>query len=108
MIKQLLATLTKIVNLNLSFLFFYFYVQPFILYLHIAVNNNNAIIFEVRDFSLFPKSIGDIVDQFKIRELKLSLSQGPWKYQQWGLPSDSMPTGGELWSLFDESLTSDL
>lgn len=56
----------------------------------------------VENFDSFPKIIGDLVSKFDIDELSLSLSQGKWKYNQWGMPIDSAPSGGELWTAFKD------
>lgn len=59
----------------------------------------------VENFESFPKIIGDLVSKFDIDELSLSLSQGKWKYNQWGMPIESAPSGGELWAAFKDQLS---
>jgi len=59
----------------------------------------------IKNYDLFPKRLGDIISKFKIEELKLSLSQGTWKYDKWGLPSSSSPSGSELWAAFEQGLS---
>lgn len=56
----------------------------------------------VENFENFPKIIGDLVSKFEIDELSLSLSQGKWKYNQWGMPIENAPSGGELWASFKD------
>lgn len=57
---------------------------------------------------MFPKRLADIVTKFKINELHLTLSQGVWKHNKWGMPSISAPTGAELWIAFESDLTDKL
>lgn len=62
----------------------------------------------VKNYDLFPKSLGDIVSKFKLDELRLSLSQGTWRHDKWGMPAVSAPSGSELWGLFQSDLPKDL
>lgn len=62
----------------------------------------------VKNYDLFPKRLGDIVEKFNIDELKLTLSQGTWKYDKWGMPSVSAPSGSELRSVFQKELSQEL
>ncbi len=57
---------------------------------------------------MFPKSLGDIVSKFKLDELKISLSQGTWKHDKWGMPTISAPSGSQLWGLFQSDLPKNL
>lgn len=59
----------------------------------------------VKNYELFPKRLGDIVSTFKMDQLKLTLSQGTWKYDKWGMPSLSAPSGSELWAIFENGLS---
>lgn len=63
---------------------------------------------QVKNYDLFPKSLGDIVSKFKLDELRLSLSQGTWKHDKWGMPAVSAPSGSELWGLFQNDLPKNL
>lgn len=58
------------------------------------------------NYGLFPKQFGDIVSKFNVDELKLSLSQGTWRHQSWGLPAVSAPSGSELFAQFSTSVES--
>ncbi|KAF9669746.1 hypothetical protein SADUNF_Sadunf14G0139500 [Salix dunnii] len=55
---------------------------------------------------LFPKSISQMVEKFRVKEMELSFTQGRWNYERWG-GSDTMasnnakPPGVELWAVFD-------
>lgn len=37
-------------------------------------------------FTLFPKSMGQILARFKVQELEMTLTQGRWKFDRWGYP----------------------
>jgi len=45
-------------------------------------------------FSLFPRTLGDILAAFSVQEVKLSLTQGIWRYEKWGYPLEGAPPGG--------------
>lgn len=62
----------------------------------------------IKNYDLFPKRLGDLVSKFKLDELKLTLSQGTWKNDKWGVPSVSAPSGSELWGLFQNGLSQEL
>lgn len=53
-------------------------------------------------YRLFPKSFGQIVNQYSVEELHLSLTQGQWQHEQWGYPVTSAPPGAELWVWFQD------
>ena len=61
-------------------------------------------LFLVENYGLFPKQFGDIVSKFQIHELKLTLSQGTWKFDRWNLPIVSAPSGAELMAVFSDQL----
>ncbi|KIJ15956.1 hypothetical protein PAXINDRAFT_168923 [Paxillus involutus ATCC 200175] len=48
---------------------------------------------------LFPLTLGQILREYSITELHLSLNAGKWNYDNWGYPEDpSVSTGAELWA----------
>ncbi|RUS16083.1 GPI transamidase component PIG-T [Endogone sp. FLAS-F59071] len=50
-------------------------------------------------YGLFPKAIGQIIQQYGARELHLTFTQGRWNYENWGYPiAQSAGTGVELWA----------
>ncbi|KAJ7384981.1 hypothetical protein OS493_018670 [Desmophyllum pertusum] len=53
-------------------------------------------------YNLFPKSFGQIINQYSVEELHLSLTQGQWQHEQWGYPVTSAPPGAELWVWFQD------
>lgn len=59
---------------------------------------------KIENYKLFPKRLGDIIEKFQIEELSLTLSQGTWKYNDWGLPKLSVPSGSELWTVFNKDI----
>lgn len=73
-----------------------------------SIWDNKNVNTSVKNYDLFPKRLADIAHQFDIEELKLTLTQGTWKHDQWGTPGLSAPSGGELWSVFNNRLTKKL
>ncbi|CAA3002366.1 GPI transamidase component PIG-T [Olea europaea subsp. europaea] len=62
-----------------------------------------------RHHHLFPKSIYQLVNKFRVREMELSFTQGRWNYERWGgydpiSSSSAKPPGVELWADFDVPL----
>ncbi|XP_022286191.2 GPI-anchor transamidase component PIGT-like [Crassostrea virginica] len=51
-------------------------------------------------YHLFPKSLGDVLTTYKVKELHLSQTQGLWKHEKWGYPPEDAPPGAELWVWF--------
>ncbi|XP_076042660.1 phosphatidylinositol glycan anchor biosynthesis class T [Oratosquilla oratoria] len=51
-------------------------------------------------YDLFPRALGEIVEQYHVRELHLSLTQGLWRHRKWGYPVSSAPPGAQLWVWF--------
>ena len=56
----------------------------------------------VSHYNLFPKSFGQIINQYSVEELHLSLTQGQWQHEHWGYPVTSAPPGAELWVWFQD------
>ncbi|XP_070575719.1 GPI transamidase component PIG-T-like [Ptychodera flava] len=54
-------------------------------------------------YNLFPKSLGQIISKYSVRELHLSLTQGYWRPEKWGYPIVSAPPGAELWVWFHQN-----
>ncbi|XP_022865005.1 GPI transamidase component PIG-T-like [Olea europaea var. sylvestris] len=62
-----------------------------------------------RHHHLFPKSIYQLINKFRVREMELSFTQGRWNYERWGgydpiSSSNAKPPGVELWAIFDVPL----
>lgn len=49
---------------------------------------------------LWPRSLGEILGYHNVQELHVSLTQGLWRYQNWGYPVVEAPPGAELWVWF--------
>ncbi|EIN14492.1 GPI transamidase component GPI16, partial [Punctularia strigosozonata HHB-11173 SS5] len=52
-------------------------------------------------FTLFPLSLGQILKEFSVTEMHLSLNSGKWDYIKWGYPDaveEGVGTGAELWA----------
>ncbi|XP_069740951.1 GPI transamidase component PIG-T isoform X2 [Narcine bancroftii] len=59
----------------------------------------------VSHYRLFPKSLGQVLSKFAVRELHLSFSHGFWRRARWGQPFLQAPPGAELWVWFQPSVT---
>ncbi|XP_058859961.1 GPI transamidase component PIG-T [Acipenser ruthenus] len=59
---------------------------------------------KVSHYRLFPKSLGQVISKFSVRELHISFTQGFWRTAQWGQPLLSAPPGAELWVWFQDSV----
>ena len=50
-------------------------------------------------YTLFPLALGQILREYAVTELHLSLNAGRWDYDRWGYPDETgVGTGGELWA----------
>ncbi|KAJ7134086.1 GPI transamidase component PIG-T [Mycena crocata] len=50
-------------------------------------------------YTLFPLALGQILREYAITELHLSLNAGKWNYERWGNPDEAnVGTGAELWA----------
>jgi len=49
--------------------------------------------------SLFPLTLGQILHEYSITDLHLTMNSGKWNYDHWGLPDDpNVGAGAELWA----------
>ncbi|THG96086.1 hypothetical protein EW026_g5685 [Hermanssonia centrifuga] len=54
---------------------------------------------ESQHYTLFPLALGQILREYAITELHLSLNAGKWDYDNWGYPEEGgVGTGAELWA----------
>lgn len=53
-----------------------------------------------RHSSLFPHSLGDIIDRFHVSELNIDLTSGLWRHKSWGYPAVDAPSGAEISARF--------
>ncbi|KAJ8865834.1 hypothetical protein PR048_033356 [Dryococelus australis] len=51
---------------------------------------------------LFPRALGEIVGRYNVQELHISLTEGLWRYENWGYPVLDASPGAELWAWFKE------
>lgn len=49
---------------------------------------------------MVPRGIAEILIQFDVKELQISLTQGMWRYEQWGYPVVDASPGAEAWAWF--------
>ncbi|KAF8650109.1 hypothetical protein AX16_005409 [Volvariella volvacea WC 439] len=50
-------------------------------------------------YTLFPLALGQILREYAVTELHLTLNAGKWKYERWGIPKEpGVGTGAELWT----------
>ncbi|XP_026109790.1 GPI transamidase component PIG-T-like, partial [Carassius auratus] len=56
-------------------------------------------------YRLFPKSLGQVLSKFSVRELHISFTQGFWRTMQWGQPFIPSPPGAELWVWFHDTVS---
>ncbi|TFK68442.1 Gpi16 subunit, GPI transamidase component [Pluteus cervinus] len=59
-------------------------------------------------YTVFPLALGQILREYAVTELHLSLNAGKWRYDRWGLPKElGVGTGAELWAwMGDTEVTS--
>ncbi|CAG9538527.1 unnamed protein product [Cercopithifilaria johnstoni] len=61
------------------------------------------------DYALFPRIISEVVTKHHIQEFHLSLTQGFWRLNEWGVqPQPSSPSGAQLYAWIDGNRTSKL
>ncbi|TFK22012.1 Gpi16 subunit GPI transamidase component [Coprinopsis marcescibilis] len=54
---------------------------------------------ESQHYTLFPLGLGQILREYGVAELHLSLNAGKWNYDRWGYPLEpGVGTGAELWA----------
>jgi phosphatidylinositol glycan class T len=52
----------------------------------------------VQHYTLFPLTLGQILREYAVTELHLTLNAGKWDYTRWGHPVEpDVATGAELW-----------
>ena len=58
-------------------------------------------------YTLFPLALGQILREYAITELHLTLNAGKWNYEEWGYPLEpGAGSGAELWAWMGESTVS--
>ncbi|KAI0691254.1 Gpi16 subunit GPI transamidase component [Cerioporus squamosus] len=60
---------------------------------------------EAQHYTLFPLALGQILREYAVTELHLTLNAGKWNYDAWGYPDEpGVGTGAELWVWMGESI----
>jgi Gpi16 subunit, GPI transamidase component len=50
-------------------------------------------------YTVFPLALGQILREYAVTELHLTLNAGNWNYDRWGYPDEpGVGTGAELWA----------
>ncbi|KAF8509714.1 GPI transamidase component PIG-T [Hysterangium stoloniferum] len=58
---------------------------------------------EAQHYTVFPLALGQIIREYAVTELHLSLNAGKWDYASWGYPDNpSVGSGAELWAWMGE------
>ncbi|VDO34737.1 unnamed protein product [Brugia timori] len=61
------------------------------------------------DYALFPRIISEVVTKHHIQEFHLSLTQGFWRLNEWGIqPQPSSPSGAQLYAWINGNKTNEL
>ncbi|KAG6836173.1 hypothetical protein H0H93_010654 [Arthromyces matolae] len=64
---------------------------------------NEDIAYKDQHYTVFPLALGQILREYAVTELHLSLNAGKWNYDRWGQPEESgVGTGAELWTWMGE------
>lgn len=54
-------------------------------------------------YEFFPLSLGQILREYAVAEMHLTLNSGRWQYDTWGYPENpAVGTGAELWAWMAE------
>ncbi|KAF8817359.1 Gpi16 subunit, GPI transamidase component [Phlegmacium glaucopus] len=61
---------------------------------------------EFQYYTVFPLALGQILREYAVSELHLTLNAGNWNYDRWGYPEEKgVSTGAELWAWMGEGTT---
>jgi len=72
-------------------------------------NTQGFIDTEAQHYTLFPLALGQILREYAVTELHLTLNAGKWRYDRWGLPKEpGVGAGAELWAWMGETATTRL
>ncbi|CAL1713786.1 unnamed protein product [Somion occarium] len=59
---------------------------------------------ESQHYAIFPLALGQVLREYAVTELHLTLNAGKWDYDHWGYPDEpGVGTGAELWAWMGES-----
>lgn len=63
---------------------------------HIQIDAKHIL---AQHYTMFPLALGQILREYAVTELHLTLNAGNWNYDRWGYPDESgVGTGAELWA----------
>nr|GAT60861.1 GPI transamidase component GPI16 [Mycena chlorophos] len=61
--------------------------------------HNRSLDDDPQHYTLFPLGLGQILREYAVTEMHLTLNAGKWSYDRWGYPEeDGVGTGAELWA----------
>lgn len=70
--------------------------------IHVRSSNTfyiNAHPLSAQHYTIFPLALGQILREYAVTELHLTLNAGNWNYDRWGYPDEpGVGTGAELWA----------
>lgn len=61
-------------------------------------------LFLVQHTHFFPRGLAEIIGRHSVDELHISLTQGLWKYKNWGYPFHDAGPGAEITAWFNEKV----
>lgn len=76
--------------------------MQFFLIEHTNLSGGFVVNFSVQNCHLFPRVLGEVLGQYNVQELHLSLTQGLWRHEKYGYPVMDAPAGTEIWAWFKE------
>ncbi|KAF5315239.1 hypothetical protein D9619_007502 [Psilocybe cf. subviscida] len=64
---------------------------------------------ESQHYTLFPLALGQILREYAVTEMHLTLNAGNWDYKRWGYPEEKgVGTGAELWAWMGDGAPSSI
>ncbi|XP_066272553.1 GPI transamidase component PIG-T-like [Branchiostoma lanceolatum] len=60
--------------------------------------------YKLQHFRLFPRALGQVMTEYRVQEMHLTLTQGMWQQDKWGYPVTSAAPGAELWAWFQQEV----
>ncbi|XP_078681389.1 GPI-anchor transamidase component PIGT-like [Branchiostoma floridae x Branchiostoma belcheri] len=60
--------------------------------------------YKLHHFRLFPRALGQVLTEYRVQEMHLTLTQGMWQQDKWGYPVVSAAPGAELWVWFQQEV----
>lgn len=74
-------------------------------YFQFTFSGNNLTYEYFKHSHLFPLTLGQIIERYNVQELRISLTEGFWRYKQWGYPVVEASPGAEVLVWFKEDTT---